>query len=76
MTINTNQTQNINEIRNNANKFHLEVYPQGVGVPAVDVDLAEHVEGDVVLPRGELLDLGLGARLLAAELVAGEAQDA
>ena len=45
-------------------------------VPAVDIDLAEHVEGDVVLPRGELLDLGLGARLLAAELVTGESQDA
>ena len=76
---NTNQTPNIKKIRNEARfdyKCHLQVNPQGVRVTAVDVYLAEHVEGDVVLPRGELLDLGLGARLLAAELVAGESQDA
>ena len=47
-----------------------------MGVSAVDIDLAEHVEGDVVLSIGELLDLGLRARLLATKLVARETQDA
>ena len=46
-----------------------------MGVSAIDIDLAEHVEGDVVFPGGKLLDLGLSARLLATELVAREAQD-
>ena len=46
-----------------------------MGVAPVDIDLAEHVEGDVVLPGGELLDLGLRAGLLAPKLVAGEAQN-
>ena len=46
-----------------------------MGVSAVDVDLAEHVEGDVVLSGGELLDLGLSARLLTPKLVTREAQD-
>lgn len=46
-----------------------------MGVSPIDIDLAEHIEGDVVLPGGELLDLGLRAGLLATKLVAGEAQD-
>ena len=46
-----------------------------MGVSAVDIDLAEHVEGDVVLPGGELLDLSLSAWLLAPKLVTREAQD-
>ena len=41
----------------------LEVGVEGVLSAAVDVDLVEHVEGDVVL-LDELLDLGIAARLL------------
>ena len=41
----------------------LEVGVEGVFSGAVDVDLVEHVEGDVVL-LDELLDLGIAARLL------------
>ena len=42
---------------------------------AVDIDLREHRERDAVLGRAELLDFG-GARLLAPELVAREAEHA
>src|SRR3546814_6370520 len=41
---------------------------------AVDVDLGEHGEVHVVGQRTELPDLRLVARLLVAELVAGETQ--
>lgn len=54
---------------------HFKVNPKGMGVSPVDIDLAEHVEGDVVLPGGKLLDLGLRAGLLTTKLVAGESQD-
>lgn len=47
---------------------------RGCGV-AVDVDLAEDGEGDAVVDLAEALDLLVGAGLLAAELVAGEAED-
>ena len=53
----------------------LEPREERVGVGAVDVDLGEHREGDAVVDLAELLDLGLGAGLLAPELVAGEAED-
>ena len=46
-----------------------------VRVVAVDVDLGEHREGDAVVALAERRDLGLVARLLVAELVAGEAED-
>ena len=41
---------------------------------AVDVDLVEHREGDVVRAGGELEDLGVGAGLLPTELVAREGE--
>lgn len=43
---------------------------------AVDVNLAEQREGDAVGGAAEGLNLFFTARLLAEELVAGEAQDA
>ena len=54
---------------------HLEVDPQGVSIASVDIDLAEHVKGNVVPPSREFLDLGLGARLLTTKLIAGKCQD-
>jgi len=42
---------------------------------AVDVDLGHHVEGDAVRLLDMRLDLGVSARLLAAELIAGEGED-
>jgi hypothetical protein len=44
-------------------------------VIAVDLDLGEHRERDVVVRGGELEDLVVGAGLLRAELVAGEGED-
>jgi hypothetical protein len=44
-------------------------------VVAVDVDLGEHWEIDVVLGGRELEDLCVRARLLAGELVTGEGED-
>ena len=41
---------------------------------AVDFDLGEHREADVVARRTELLDFGFVARLLMAELIAGKAE--
>lgn len=52
-----------------------EVDEEGVGVFAVDFDLAEDGEIGVEVFLHELLDLGLAAVLLAEELVAGESQD-
>ena len=43
-----------------------------MGVSAVDIDLAELVEGDVILTGGELLDVSLRAGLLATKLVTGQ----
>ncbi|MNU10340.1 hypothetical protein D3C72_2574350 [compost metagenome] len=45
-----------------------------MGVGAVDVDLGEQREGDVVLHAAEIADLGFVAGFLVAELVAGKAQ--
>ena len=45
-----------------------------MGVGAVDLGLGEQREADVVGERAELLDFGLVARLLMAELVAGKAE--
>src|SRR4051794_13852983 len=47
---------------------------QRVRVVAVDVDLLEHREADAVVALAERADLVVAAGVLAAELVAGEAQ--
>lgn len=39
------------------------------------IDLAQHGKRDAVIHLAEGLDLVVGARVLAAELVAGEAED-
>src|SRR6056297_576516 len=52
----------------------LEVLEQRVGIAAVDVDLAEHGEGDAVVELAEFADVCVAAGVLAAELVAGEAE--
>lgn len=51
-----------------------QVLVQWRGVVTVDFDLAEHWERDVVAGAAELLDFGLGARFLAAKLIAGESE--
>lgn len=53
----------------------LEPLVEGVGIVAVHVDLAQDREGDAVVDLTEGLDLIIGAWVLAAELVAGEADD-
>ena len=53
----------------------LQPLEDGLGLVAVDVDLAEHGEADAIVDEAELLDLVVGAGVLAAELVAGETQD-
>jgi hypothetical protein len=57
-----------------ARRFGFQVLPQWVRLVAVDVDLGEHREAHAVVLFAEGADLFLRARLLAAELVAGEAQ--
>src|SRR5690606_884333 len=52
----------------------LEPAVERMRIAAVDLDLGEHREADVVAQRAELADFRLVARLLVAELVAGEAQ--
>ena len=46
-----------------------------VAARAVDLNLRHHVEGDAILVLDVLLDLGIGARLLLAELVARKGKD-
>jgi len=53
----------------------LEPLEQRLGLVAVDVDLAHDGEGDAVVELAELLDVIVGPGLLAAKLVAGEAED-
>lgn len=53
----------------------LQPLVQRVRIVAVDVDLAEDGESDLLVQGAEVLDLLVGAGLLAAELVAGEADD-
>ena len=53
----------------------LQVGEERVFLGAVDVDLLEHVEGDVVLLH-EVLDVLRGAGFLPAKLVAREGEDA
>lgn len=53
----------------------LQPLVQGVRIVAVDVDLAKDGKGNLLVQRAEVLDLLVGAGLLAAELVAGEADD-
>lgn len=47
----------------------------GVGIGSVDVYLCKHGEASAVLLLCKLLNLLVGARLLVAELVAGESED-
>jgi hypothetical protein len=53
----------------------LEPGPEGVGVVTVDLGLLHDGEAHAVVDLAELLDVIVGAGLLAAELVAGEAED-
>lgn len=53
----------------------LEPGPEGVGVVAVDLGLLHDGEAHAVVELAELLDVIVGAWLLATELVAGEAED-
>ena len=53
----------------------LHPLPHGLGAAAVDLCLAEDFVGDLVAEDAEGLDLLVGARVLAAELVAGEGED-
>ncbi|QBZ58027.1 hypothetical protein PoMZ_02966 [Pyricularia oryzae] len=53
----------------------LEPLEERVGVVAVDVDLLHDGEGDAVVDLAKVLNVVVGAGLLAAELVAGEAED-
>jgi len=46
-----------------------------MAIGAVNFELVEEGEGDAVLGGTKLLDLVVRARLLAGELIAGEAQD-
>jgi len=48
---------------------------QRIGVGAVDLGLAQDGEGHAVVELAEALDVVVGAGLLVAELVAGEAED-
>lgn len=47
----------------------------GLGLVAIDVRLAEHGETDAVVELAKLLDRVVAAWILAAELIAGEAED-
>ena len=53
----------------------LHPLPHRLGGVAVDVGLAQHLVRDLVTEHTEVLDLFVGARVLAAELVAGEGED-
>lgn len=50
-------------------------FEKGVRFVAVDVGFAHYGEGDAVVYEAEGLDVVVGAGLLGAELVAGEAED-
>ena len=52
-----------------------ELFEEGVGVVAVDLDALVHGEGDAVVFAAEGGDFVVGAGVLAAELVAGKAED-
>lgn len=56
---------------------HSVLHPgkDGRGLVAVDVQLAEHGEGNAIVDLAEGLDLVVGTGVLAAELVAGESED-
>lgn len=58
-----------------AGLFLLHPLPDGLGLVAVDVGLAEDLVGDLVADDTEVLDFLVGAGFLAAELVAGESED-
>lgn len=46
-----------------------------MGIGAIDVDLREHGELNLVVVLGEVVDLFFFCGFLCAELVAGEGQD-
>src|SRR4051812_9764609 len=56
-----------------ARGFRRQPLVQRVRVAAVDVDLGHHREAHAVVALAELADLRIAARILRAELVAGEA---
>lgn len=51
----------------------LQPVPDGLGLVAVDVDLAQDGKTDTVVDLAKLLNLVVAARVLAGKLVAGEA---
>ena len=51
----------------------LQVFEQGVGSRAVDLNLAHHGERHAVVKLAKLLDFVIAARVLLAKLVAGKA---
>jgi hypothetical protein len=53
----------------------LQPLPDGLGLFTVDLNLAKDGEGDAVVDLAELLDLIVATGILAAKLVAGEAED-
>jgi hypothetical protein len=53
----------------------LHPLPHGLRAVTVDLGFAEDFVGDFVAEDAEVLDLFVGARVLAAELVAGEGED-
>lgn len=53
----------------------LQPLVHGVRIVAVDIDLAKDREGDLLVQGAKVLNLLIGAGLLAAKLVAGEADD-
>ena len=53
----------------------LHPFPERVGARAVDVQLLKHGEGDAVVDQTEGVDLGVGAWILGAELVARKGED-
>lgn len=62
-------------IRKPSTLYSLHVFVEWMRVVAVDVDFGEHVEGESVFLLHSLLDLRIGARLLACKLVARESGD-
>jgi len=64
----------LDSVAHKPGQFILKVLPQWVSVRTIYFDLGEHVKVNSFADR-ELLDLLIGARLLRAELVAGETKD-
>jgi hypothetical protein len=64
----------LDEVAQHAALFGFQKLKEGMGVASVHIDLAEHVEG-CALGSGKSLDFLIVARLLTAELVAGESKN-